>query len=159
MSGLKSLEPNDVHQFVRDWEAWFNDGDHATMAAFYAEDARLIATQTPTIRGRPAIAEFYRAACERTRAAGLRRTVHLEDVDCAGNLGYMRGTVRLSRAGESPATIVRHLTLWKQQSGGGWQLIEDISSVAPAEPDQFGAGTTAAMRGGHDSGDDETHAG
>lgn len=67
MSGLKSLDPNAAHEFVHEWEAWFN---------------------------------------------------------------------------EPGATIVRYLTLWKQQSGGGWQLIEDISSVAPAEPDQFGAGTT-----------------
>jgi uncharacterized protein (TIGR02246 family) len=131
MSGLTTLQPRETHEFIRSWEEWFNEGDYETMAAFYAEDARLIATDAPTVNGRRAIAEFLRAAGEHTRAAGLLRTVHLDGVGSAGELGYMRGTVVLSRPGTPEATTVRYLTLWRRQADGEWRLIEDISSRAP----------------------------
>jgi hypothetical protein len=44
MNGLVSLEPRELDAFVRTWERWFDEGDYERLAAFYAEDARLIAT-------------------------------------------------------------------------------------------------------------------
>ncbi|HEU4630653.1 MAG TPA: nuclear transport factor 2 family protein [Gemmatimonadaceae bacterium] len=131
MHGLTSLDAREVDAFVRSWERWFDAGDYATMAAFYAEDARLVATHTATVAGRAAIEAFLRMAGERTRAAGLARRVHLERVESAGELGYMRGTVLLRRPGAGEATTVRYVTLWKRQADGAWRLIEDISSAAP----------------------------
>jgi uncharacterized protein (TIGR02246 family) len=134
MNGLASLEPRELDEFVRNWERWFDEGDYERLAAFYAEDARLIATQTATVEGRPAIAEFFRLACEGTRKAGLKRRVNLDRAESAGELGYLRGTVVLSRPGAPEAANVRYVTLWKRQSDGAWRIIEDISSVGPAAP-------------------------
>jgi uncharacterized protein (TIGR02246 family) len=133
MNGLVSLEPREIDEFVRCWERWFDEGEYERMAGFYAEDARLIATQVATVEGRPAIAEFFRLACEATRAAGMRRTVQVERAESAGELGYLRGTVVLSRPGTPEATI-RYVTLWKRQADGAWRIIEDISSAAPSAP-------------------------
>jgi ketosteroid isomerase-like protein len=55
MNGLVSLEPRELDEFVRCWERWFDAGDYERMAGFYAEDARLVATQVATVEGRPAI--------------------------------------------------------------------------------------------------------
>jgi uncharacterized protein (TIGR02246 family) len=134
MNGLVSLEPRELDEFVRCWETWFDVGDYERMAGFYAEDARLIATQVATVEGRPAIAEFFRLACEATRAAGVRRTVQVERAESAGELGYLRGTVVLSRPSMPEPATIRYVTLWKPQADRVWRIIEDISSAAPSAP-------------------------
>jgi uncharacterized protein (TIGR02246 family) len=129
MSGLADLERETVRDFAGYWETVFNEGDHRALAAYYAVDARLIATQTETVVGRPAIEQFWRAACAGANAAGARRTVQVEDAGSDGELGYLRGTVVLAR-GEA-ATTVRYLTLWRRQEDGRWRIAVDISNPSP----------------------------
>jgi ketosteroid isomerase-like protein len=131
MEGLRSFDTDDVDAFIRDWKRWFDSGDYKTMGAFYAEDARLVATRAPTVRGRAAITEFWRVACGGGRAMQLRRTIQLEQAECDGGLGYMRGTVTLGGPAMSEPVTVRYATLWKRQGDGLWRLIEDISSPGP----------------------------
>ena len=131
MAGLKSFEPDVLRGFVRDWERWFEEGRHSAMSEYYAEDARLVATSTPTISGRAEVDRFMRAACEWARESGTRRRVLLEDAESAGNLGYMRGMVILERPNATEPTTVRYTTLWRREPDGHWRLIEDISCAAP----------------------------
>ena len=70
---LASLDEQAAQQFTRDFELLFNAGDAAGMAAFYAEDAKLLAEGTELIRGRGAIEEFWRHAIDRARAAAAKR--------------------------------------------------------------------------------------
>ena len=100
------------------------------MAAYYAEDARLVATQHPTVEGRAAIERFWRSACEGATASGITRRVYLDEVEASGDLGYMRGFVTLGR-GDAPDTTVRYVTVWKRRADGVWRLVEDISAPAP----------------------------
>lgn len=133
--GLTALDHDAVERFLREWERLFDRGDARTMAAYYTEDATLIATQTETLVGRAAIEEFFRVSSDGARAVGLRRTVHLDEAECDGELGYLRGTVLLRRP-DAPATVrVRYVTLWKRQSDGAWRLAVDISSPEPVAPD------------------------
>ncbi len=131
MIGLVGFAPDELARFVRDWEEWFDAGDYRTMAAHYADDARLVATGTPTVRGRAEVERFLRAAGERVRAAGVRRTVQVEQAECADPVGYMRGTVVLDDTSAPERTTVRYATIWKRHADGIWRLIEDISCVAP----------------------------
>jgi len=131
MSGLTSFDPDVVRDFLRDWERWFDEGRHEAMARYYAEDARLVATSTPTIIGRANVDRFMRAACEWARESGARRTVKLEQAESAGDIGYMRGTVLLAMPSDPQPSTVRYTTLWKRMQSGHWQLIEDISCAAP----------------------------
>jgi uncharacterized protein (TIGR02246 family) len=129
MSGLADLEGEAVRDFARYWEAAFNEGDYHAVADYYTHDARLIASQTETIEGRPAIGQFWKAATEGAKAAGVRRTVQVEEAGCDGDLGYLRGTVVLARDGH--ATTARYLTLWKKEADGRWRIAIDISSPVP----------------------------
>ena len=129
MSGLADLEDETVGDFAHYWETVFNKGDYRAVAAYYTEDAQLIATQVETIEGRPAIERFWRTASEGANAAGVRRTVQVEDAGSDGGLGYLRGTVVLDM-GER-ATTVRYLTLWKREADGRWRIAVDISSPSP----------------------------
>lgn len=134
-TGLTSLDPATVERFLRDWERAFDDGDFRRMAAFYADDARLIGTHLDTVVGRPAIETFWRTACEGGRATGLRRTIELDEADSSGDLGYLRGTVSLARPGSAVPDRVRYVTLWRRAPDGVWRLTIDISSAAPPAGD------------------------
>ena len=129
--GLMSLDRAMLAQFVREWEQLFDDGEHRRMAAFYTEDALLVATQRETEVGRPAIEEFWRTACAGARSTGLKRTVHVDAVESSGQLGYVRGIVRLRQAGASDAFRVRYVTVWRRETDGAWRIAVDISSPAP----------------------------
>src|SRR2546421_12731111 len=90
---LASLEHEEVEQFTREFEALFNAGDAAGMAAFYAEDARLLAEHADLVRGRDAIERFWREALGRAPAASAVRTIKLGEGISARDLGYALGTV------------------------------------------------------------------
>ena len=57
---LSAFDKKEVEQFTRDFESIFYAGDAATMASFYAEDAKLMAEDTDPIWGRSAIEEFWK---------------------------------------------------------------------------------------------------
>lgn len=128
---LKSMDHETVQRFLREWERMFDEGDWRGMADEYADDGLLIATGRETIVGRPAIAQFFREACARVAAAGIRREVALAQAEQSGGLGYIRGTVLLRPPDEAVPMRFRYLTLWKNAPDGGWQLAVDISSPAP----------------------------
>ncbi|HTK48404.1 MAG TPA: nuclear transport factor 2 family protein [Gemmatimonadaceae bacterium] len=134
MNGLTSFDPVHVEAFLRDWTDWFDAAKYREMAACYAEDARLVATGTPTLRGRAPIERFWQLASERARSTGVRRTIMLEQAESGGDVGYMRGTVALALPGAAEPAVVRFATLWKRQADGVWRLVEDISCPAPQGP-------------------------
>ena len=130
MPGLAQLDRRRAEDFVRRWERLFDGGDYRTMAGYYAEDARLVATQHPTVEGRMAIEHFWRTACHGASAAGVTRRVYLDDLVVSGDLGYMRGFVTIGR-GDAPDVTVRYVTVWMRRADGVWRLVEDISTPAP----------------------------
>ena len=127
---LASLDEQAAQQFTRDFELLFNAGDAAGMAAFYAEDAKLLAEGTGLIRGRGAIEEFWRHAIDRARTAGAVRTISLDEVTDSGDLGYALGTVvvRIPHRGE---ITTKYATIWQRDTDGRWRLAVDSSSQNP----------------------------
>ena len=77
---LAAFGAQDVERFTREFEALFNAGDAARMAAFYTADAKLLAEDTEPVQGRDAIERFWRAACDQARAARARRSISLQEV-------------------------------------------------------------------------------
>ena len=128
---LASLDKQATQQFTRDFESLFHAGDAAGMAAFYAEEAKLLAEDTELIRGRAAIEEFWRQAIDRARAAGATRTISLDEVTDSGDLGYALGTVvvRIPHRGE---ITTKYATIWQRDADGRWRLAVDSSSQNPA---------------------------
>lgn len=131
MSGLPDLERNTTEAFKALWEKLFNEGDHVSMAEHYTEDAVLIASQMETVTGRAAVARFWRLSCERANAAGIQRSVNIDEQHTDGGLGYLRGTVVLTIPDRPEPIVTRYVTVWRRQPNGEWQIEVDISSVEP----------------------------
>ena len=125
-----SLRYEDVEQFTRRFEALFDAGDAAGMAACYAEDARLLAEHADLVRGRDAIERFWREAISRARAASAVRTISLDEVVSSGDLGYALGTVAV-RIPSGPVLITKYATVWQRDPDGRWRLAVDSSSPNP----------------------------
>jgi len=134
---LTSLDKQAVEQFTRDFESLFNAGNAAGMAAFYADDAKLLAENTELIRGRAAIEQFWRYAIERAQAANAIRTISLEEVTATGDLGYVLGAVTV-QIPDGPRMVTKYATIWQRDPDGRWRLAVDSSSpnapIAPHHP-------------------------
>jgi uncharacterized protein (TIGR02246 family) len=127
---LASLDKQAVEQFTRDFESLFYAGDAAGMAAFYAQDAKLLAENTELIQGRAAVEQFWRRAIEQARAARAVRTITLDQVTSSGSLGYALGTVavRIPAGGQ---LTTKYATIWQRGADGRWLLAVDSSSPNP----------------------------
>jgi uncharacterized protein (TIGR02246 family) len=130
MMSLASLGQEEVEQFTRQFEALFNAGDAAGMAAFYAEDARLLAEHADLVRGRDAIERFWREAIGRAQAASAVRTIKLDEVISADDLGYALGTV-VVRIPAGRELTTKYATVWQRDADGRWRLAVDSSSPNP----------------------------
>lgn len=134
MAAIASLDRADLERFVRWFEAAFYARDAAGMAAYYTDDARLMAENVSEIRGRAGIGEFWRMTCERAAAIGMKRAIRVDDVQLADALGYAVCTLTLELPGADGATIVRtvkDITIWRRLADGTWQIEVDISNPNP----------------------------
>jgi uncharacterized protein (TIGR02246 family) len=130
MMSLASLGQEEVEQFTRQFEALFNAGDAAGMAAFCAEDARLLAEHADLVRGRDAIERFWREAISRAQAANAVRTIRLDEVISSGDLGYALGTVVVRIPADRELTT-KYATVWRRDADVRWRLAVDSSSPNP----------------------------
>ncbi len=104
----------------------YNRGDIAAVAALYTEDAVLMPPNSPILRGRRAIQEFWEGA----RQMGLRdptlRTVQLEE---KGDTAYEVGeyTLQIEMPGGEPLNDQgKYVVIWKQAADGSRKLAVDI---------------------------------
>jgi ketosteroid isomerase-like protein len=68
------------------------------MAAFYAQDAEVIASDSDLVQGRHTIEAFFTAASQAAQRMGMQRTIKVRQVERSGDLGYVLSTVILEIA-------------------------------------------------------------
>lgn len=110
----------------------FSRGDSDAIAALYSEDAIVLPPGGAMVKGRPAIAEFWKA----TRQSGVTGAVLTTlEVDASGDLAHEVGTALLTiqpKGKKKPAKAsVKYVVVWKR-NGGVWQLHRDIWNDLPA---------------------------
>ena len=122
----------EIEQRVREFEAAFNRGDMAALAALYTEDATLLPPDSGAITGRHGIERFWRGV----RDSGVVRVaLHTQQVEASGDLAAEVATADLSAAsgtGQTSTIPVKYVVVWKRQAGGPWQLAVDIWNSRPA---------------------------
>lgn len=111
--------------------------DAAAIAAFYAEDAILMPTAEPIIKGKAAITEEWKhilaipAFQNESKLGGVQ-------VASAGDLAYTYGSYRSRLMGEDGKITMepgKWLTIWKKQPDGGWRIVVDTYNTDIPPPD------------------------
>ena len=59
-----TLVKQEIDRILREFEAAFNRGDMATVASFYAEDAKLMPPGSEVVQGQQAIEQLWRGVQE-----------------------------------------------------------------------------------------------
>ncbi len=112
--------------------AAFNDGDGASVAALYTEDAVLLPPGGARVDGRDAVQAFWQGAID-GGIGGL--TLEAIEVESSGNLAYEVGAFSLQAPGENGASVTvsgKYIVVWKWTGAHNWQLHRDIWNMDPA---------------------------
>ena len=103
--------------------------DGAAIADAYADDGVLMAAAGETVRGRAAVEQAMRAMAARGGSVLGGRLVQ-DGITRAGALIYEWGhaDLEVARPGAAPAHVTgRYLTVWRQDPGGRWRIIRNLS--------------------------------
>jgi uncharacterized protein (TIGR02246 family) len=143
---LATFDRQELDRFAREFEQLFyRDDAAATMASFYAEDAKIMAPDSEVVQGRHAIEEFWEAASQAAQRMGMKRTINLQHVDSSGDLGYVVSTVTLEMPaadGQVITNTFNDVTVWKLDADGGWRVVVDSASrTAPLQTPPPRSGT------------------
>lgn len=105
------------------WETFFNRGDSAAVAELYSQNAELVMSGAPPIRGRPAI----HTAIAKMAKSGVKVRVEVDRSAAAGDFAYFSGpyTVLLQQKVVERGT---YLEVWHRYSGR-WLLDLDVNAT------------------------------
>jgi uncharacterized protein (TIGR02246 family) len=119
------MPESDIRGIVKDandrWNAAFNSGDAAAVAALYTADGTVLPHTHAVVKGSAAIADFWAGMI----SAGLKdHGIELLDAQDAGDLAYSSGKwwatgpAKDGKAQRFEGTIV---TILRRQSDGSWK--------------------------------------
>lgn len=132
-SGLSDFGEAEIRLFAERFETLFYARDAAAMAAYYCDDARIMADDADVSGGCRAIEAFWREAC--AQAAIQERTIEIKKIEAAEGMGYVLSVVTLRlQLPQRPVQIVRinDVTIWRRGSRGRWKIALDFASRAEA---------------------------
>ncbi len=125
---------------IRDGDtAWPGDlasKDIDKIMAHYADDASLLVTDMPIMRGKDAIRSGMKGMLEDPNFA-LTFKPDVVQVAKGGDLGYTQGAYTMTttnpRTKKAETETGKYLTVYRKQTDGSWKAIEDIANAdAPA---------------------------
>ena len=119
-----------VTQGIRDTNRQFIDalarGDAAGVTAVYAEDGKLLPSNSPMLSGRQAIQEFWQGVIDSGIRGATVETVDLEELgDTAIEVGAYTLDIRPA-GGEATQDVGKYVIIWKRQADGSWKWAVDI---------------------------------
>ena len=122
----------EIEQRVQEFEAAFNRGDLAALAALYTEDAMVLPPDSGTITGRSEIQRFWQGVWDSGARQATLRVQHVEGGgDLAAEVGAADLTVEAD--GDQTSTVpLKYVVVWRRHTGGPWQLAVDIWNSSPS---------------------------
>ena len=107
---------------AKSWEALYNSGDDAALAAHYAEDGMRMPPNAPAVEGREAI-EAQIAAGREAGVAQVRLTT--DEFASSGDTGWSRGTYAIIDADGNQVDNGKWMQVAKK-IGDSWYAYRDI---------------------------------
>lgn len=105
----------------------FNEHNAKGIAAYFAENAALMAPGQRVVFGKKEVADYYQAIFDEYK---VRLDSYYEEVEIHGNLAYGRGeaTVILTprKGGPTSTSTSKYLNILKKQANGTWLTTHDI---------------------------------
>ena len=132
---LETLDLPEVERLAAEFDQLFKRCDAAAMAAFFADDAQIMAPDAELVQGRQAIEGFWKAVSEAAREAGMQRTVTVRQSAAVGNLGYVltTSTPEMPSDGQTVTRTFNHLSVWKA-ADGIWRVVAEAAAPTPSAP-------------------------
>jgi uncharacterized protein (TIGR02246 family) len=127
-SGPGVVSPGVSPELKHSWEVAFNRGDAAAVTALYSQDAQLVMSGSPPVRGQAAI----RAAVEAMMKSGVKVKIGTDQNTGSGDLAYVYG--HYSVLGQDSAKSVEdgsYVEVWRRR-GDTWLIDLDVNAAGPA---------------------------
>jgi uncharacterized protein (TIGR02246 family) len=106
-----------------EWDAAFDKGDAAALAAMYAEDAYVLPPGAEIVHGRKAIEAFWAKAVQEL---GEARLTTVDVLPLGADAAREIGTFSFKTKGASPRDVAgKYVVVWRKL-GGRWLLATDI---------------------------------
>lgn len=119
-------------QTSRDWSQAAQSGDMEKVAAYFADDAVMISSGEPPVRGRQAVRSYL---AESMKIPGFRISWEPIEAKVAGDMGYLLERTQMTMTGAQGMPVTQELqtvTIWRKQPDGAWKNVVDIAVPAPA---------------------------
>lgn len=107
---------------AKSWEATYNSGDAAAIAAFYTKDGIRMPPHHEAVKGREAIAAYIKEGME-TNIAKVK--LGTEEVEISGDLGFSRGTYVILDSDGNKVDSGKWMQVGKKIDGE-WYAYRDI---------------------------------
>jgi ketosteroid isomerase-like protein len=133
-SGDSSTEVKAVRARSDAWSRAAAARDRRSFTAFYAEDAAAVLPYSWTIDGDTRIGW---GVAQMMGDPNFALTLTTQTADASDSLAYTKGDFRLTTSGAlvnegRPSTVIGHyLTVWKEQHGGTWKIVQNIFYLDP----------------------------
>ncbi len=116
------------------WTDAYNAGEIDKIVALYTEDAVVMPTNVPSLKGRAAIKDFLTRDIAEAKSAGLTAKDGVGDVGISGDLAWHAGTSSVVDAGGKTVETGKYVEIWRRIDGK-WLMIRDIwNDDAPPSP-------------------------
>ena len=112
-----------VKEATMAWQAAWNAGNGAGIAALYVEDAVILPPGGDAVQGTEAIAAFWQAAID--ASPGTTVALATTELHNLGDVAVEVGSFVNTAADGSHADHGKYLVLWKRIDGE-WKLVRDI---------------------------------
>ena len=106
----------------------FNEGDAKAIAAYFTEDAVLMAPGVEPKVGPKAVGTYYQSIFDQYET---RLNSYYDEVEVSGSLAFGRGTAEVTlipKNGDSTTTtsVSKYLNILQKQPNGEWKTTHDI---------------------------------
>jgi len=105
----------------------FNEGDAATIASYFTEDAILMAPGEPPRVGPEQVEDYYQSIFDEYDTA---LNSYYNEVKVSGDLAYGRGTAEVKLYPKDQDTVLtsvsKYLNILQRQADGTWKTTHDV---------------------------------
>lgn len=115
------------------WQEAANRKDSAAVAAYYADDATFVGTESPMVEGKAAIQGDF----AKTFPVSNFESIDSKELVVSGDVAYDYGTYKqvVTMPNRPPQTINGYyLVTLKRQGDGSWKITRHVSTTPPAKP-------------------------